>query len=169
MPLGVVEIAGEAQHPFAFTTVQLTAAEAGRLVFVAAGLQAVVGFVAQSTRLAGGPRTTVVTTGCTYTGQRIAGDSIRGGRDVGDAALAAGIADRVVGDAAAGVLVPRSTAETTARGADIGDGHVRGAPGIGADRDGAAFAVGSRGVRRSAYLSLVNRDAVDLRLQGNCR
>ena len=69
VPLGVVEIAGEAQHPFAFTTVQLTAAEAGRLVFVAAGLQAVVGFVAQSTRLAGGPRTTVVTTGCTYTGR----------------------------------------------------------------------------------------------------
>ncbi len=54
-------IAGVAQHPLAYATLQLMAADAGRLVLVAAGLQFVAGLFWQS--VAGAPSTTLVTTG----------------------------------------------------------------------------------------------------------
>ena len=97
--------------------------------------------------------------------QRIAGDAIEACRDIGDARLIGGGAVGEVGNATAGVAVPRSRAEPAGVWLDVGDGHVRGAVGVCPHRDARALAVcGCRPLELSD-LREVQRDAIGDGLQ----
>src|ERR1700679_260471 len=107
--------------------------------------------------------------------ERIAADSTSIRDDVDRAGFVGGVAGGEVGDAAAGVPVPGSRAETAGGGLHIGDGHVRLAVWkecgvcVARHRHGCAFAVDCGWCGDLSDLREVQRDAEDLWLKRDVR